>query len=171
MKSEVIQGFQLSPQQKRLWLSQQDSNIYFSQVAILLEGILDIKVLKAAIDKVVNRHEILRTRFHRRPGIKFPIQVIVETSTPLWCSINLRNFNQQEQELKIEELLQEERSLTLKLEKESPVRFSLLSLANNQHILIISLPSLCADSWSLNNLVKEISLSYALCLQGQDFFG
>jgi amino acid adenylation domain-containing protein/thioester reductase-like protein len=169
MKSEVIEGFQLSPQQKRLWLLQQDSNIYVSQVAIFLEGILDIEVLQAATHKVVNRHEILRTNFHRRPGIKFPIQVIVETSTPSWCNLNLRNFNQQEQTLKIEELLQEERWLVPKLEKGALVRFSLLSLADNQHILIISLPSLCADSWTLKNLVKEISLSYALCLQGQDF--
>jgi amino acid adenylation domain-containing protein/thioester reductase-like protein len=169
MTIEVIEGFQLSPQQKRLWLLQQDGNIYVSQVAILLEGILDIEVLQTATQKIVHRHEILRTSFHRRPGIKFPIQVIMETSTPSWCCINLRNFNQQEQTLKIAELLQEERQLVPQLEKESPVRFSLLSLADNQHILIVSLPSLCADSLTLKNLVKEISLSYDLCLQGQDF--
>lgn len=167
MKTEVIEGFQLSPQQKRLWLLQQDSNIYVSQVAIFLEGILDIEVLHTATHKVIHRHEILRTTFHRRPGIKFPIQVIMETSTPSWCCINLKNFNQQEQTLKISELLQKERQLVPLLEKESPVRFLLLSLADNQHILIVSLPSLCADSWTLNNLVKEISLNYDLCLQGQ----
>ncbi|KJH70639.1 non-ribosomal peptide synthetase family protein [Aliterella atlantica] len=169
MKNEVIEGFQLSPQQKRLWLLQQDSNIFVSQVAILLEGIVDIEVLQAATYKVVNRHEILRTNFHRRPGIKFPLQVIDETSTVSWCCINLRNCARQEQTLKIAELLQTERCLVSNSEKAACVRFSLLSINENRQILIISLPSLRADSWTLQNLVKEISLSYDLCLQGQDF--
>ncbi|BDI19718.1 hypothetical protein ANSO36C_55200 [Nostoc cf. commune SO-36] len=169
MKSEVIEGFQFSPQQKRLWLLQQDSNIYVSQVAILLEGILDIEVLQAATQKVVHRHEILRTSFHRRPGIKFPLQIIDKASTVSWCCINLKNFHQQEQRLKIAELLQEEKCSVSQSEKAALVRFSLLSLADNQHILIVSLPSLCADAWTLKNIVREISLSYALCLQRQDF--
>src|SRR5436305_12537240 len=32
------QGFQLSPQQKRLWLLQQDSRAYRAQCAVLIEG-------------------------------------------------------------------------------------------------------------------------------------
>ncbi|MBD2355222.1 amino acid adenylation domain-containing protein [Tolypothrix sp. FACHB-123] len=169
MKSEVLEGFQLSPQQKRLWLLQQDSQIYVSQVAILLTGIVDIEVLQAATHKVVNRHEILRTSFHRRPGIKFPLQVINASSNISWCCINLRNFRQQEQKLKIAELLQEERCLVSQSETADLVRFSLLSIADNQYILIISLPSLYADAWTMQNLVREISLSYSLCLEGQYF--
>ncbi|MBD2201847.1 amino acid adenylation domain-containing protein [Calothrix sp. FACHB-1219] len=169
MKSEVLEGFQLSPQQKRLWLLQQDSQIYVSQVAILLTGIVDIEVLQAATHKVVNRHEILRTGFHRRPGIKFPLQVINASSNISWCCINLRNFKEQEERLKIAELLQEERCLVSQSETADLVRFSLLSIADNQYILIISLPSLYADGWTMQNLVKEISLSYTLCLQGQYF--
>ena len=87
----------------------------------------------------------------------------------LQCLINFINCVRPEQTLKIAKFLQEERCLVSKFENEAFVRFSLLSLADNQHILIITLPSLYADSWTLNNLVKEISLSYALCLQDQDF--
>lgn len=44
---------------------------------------------------------------------------------------------------------------------------SLLTLSLHKYILIISLPSLCADTWTLKNLVAEISYSYSACLQSE----
>ncbi|PMB16658.1 non-ribosomal peptide synthetase, partial [Fischerella thermalis CCMEE 5319] len=38
----------------------------------------------------------------------------------------------------------------------------------NNHILFISIPALCADTVSLNNLVAEISNCYSACLQDDD---
>ncbi|MCA1991714.1 MAG: condensation domain-containing protein [Coleofasciculus sp. S288] len=77
---EQIQGFLLSPQQKQFWLLQHNSQVYRNQCAILLEGNLKIEVLKAALQQVVDRHEILRTTFHWTRGIKLPIQVITHDS-------------------------------------------------------------------------------------------
>jgi amino acid adenylation domain-containing protein len=42
---------------------------------------------------------------------------------------------------------------------------SLATLSVNNYILLISLPSLCADTWTLKNLVTEISNSYSACLE------
>ncbi|BAZ11500.1 amino acid adenylation domain-containing protein [Calothrix sp. NIES-4071] len=152
MQNQTLEGFRLSPQQQRLWSLQQNGYIYCSQLAILITGSLNEKLLKSALQKVINRHEIFRTTFHHRPGIKIPIQVIADTSIPTWRSINL---SEQKQELKLDKLFQEEKSSISSLGN-NPLRLCLITLLDNQRILLITLPSLCADSWTLKNLLHEI---------------
>lgn len=168
MQNQIIEGFRLSPQQKRLWSLQQDSFAYRTQCAIRLEGKLKAEVLKEALQTVINRHEILRTTFHRRPGIKIPIQVIADNSKLLWHNVNLSDLTPKEQLARIEELFQAERHFIFNFEQGPLLRSSLLNLSVNQHILLVSLPSLCADSWSLKNLVQEISDAYATGLKGEE---
>ncbi|MEW5861364.1 MAG: condensation domain-containing protein, partial [Cyanobacteriota bacterium] len=167
---QTINGFRLSPQQKYLWILQQDSGAYCAQYAILIEGNLKTTALKEAVQQIINRHEIFRTSFHREPGIKVPIQVVSDRiDVTSWCSINLSACNPQEQATKIEAILQEEkRSISTSEPTGSLLRASLITLSDDQHILIVTLPSLCADSWTLKNLVKEISQGYVANLQGEE---
>src|SRR5947209_12004756 len=69
-------GFPLSPEQRYLWSLQQQGNIPPTELALLIEGNLDPGTLKHALQRVVGRHEILRTEYQRRAGMKFPLQVI-----------------------------------------------------------------------------------------------
>ncbi|AFZ36193.1 thioester reductase domain protein [Stanieria cyanosphaera PCC 7437] len=170
MKTETLQGFQLSPQQKRLWLLQQNNRVYLSQAVILIEGKVDLEILQEAVDKIVERQEIMRTNFYRRSGITIPFQVINETSKSVWQNLDLSHLTEQEIELKLIELLQSEQTNNFNLERDSLVRLVLIKLSEESFYLIVTLPSLCADRWTINNLVREISQSYSLCLQGKDFF-
>ena len=79
-----IEGYRLSPQQQHLWLLQQGGAAYLSQCAVRLAGKLNRELLREALYRVVNRHEILRTTFQRPPGIKLPVQAIGEGSQVLW---------------------------------------------------------------------------------------
>src|SRR5689334_6743831 len=78
MSNETIEGYRLSPQQERIWtLQQRDSEIFYqASCAILIEGRLELTKLKAALEEVSRRHEILRTTFHSLPEMKVPVQVI-----------------------------------------------------------------------------------------------
>ena len=167
MQNQTIEGFRLSPQQKHLWSLQQDNFAYHSQCAIRLEGQINAELLKVALQKVVDRHEILRTSFQRRPGIKFPIQVIDESSTIFWQDINLIGLSAEDKLAKIERTFEAEKHYVFNLQA-AQLRLFLLKLSANQHILLINLPSLYADSWSLKNLVQEISNAYAGCLEGKE---
>ncbi|MGL5795817.1 MAG: condensation domain-containing protein, partial [Waterburya sp.] len=169
MKTETLQGFQLSPQQKDIWLLQKNNSIYLSQAVIKIEGRVNLEILQAAVQKVIDRQEILRTNFYQRSGILIPFQVIAENNSPIWNSIDLSNLNEQEIEQKIIELLKLEKSAKFNLEHDSLLRLLLVTLSNNHYYLIVTLPSLCTDSWTINNLVREISQSYSFCLQRQDF--
>ncbi|HKV36211.1 MAG TPA: amino acid adenylation domain-containing protein [Pyrinomonadaceae bacterium] len=156
-----IEGYRLSPLQKQLWLLQQDGSPYRSQCAIRIEGPLDELRLRKALKQIVDRHEILRTTFHRVPGIKFPMQAIGETADPSWISIDLSGRSDKDQQAEIERCLAEDRQMPVNYEQGSLLRTTLISFSAEQHVLILSVPSLCADNRSLNNLVLEIAGSYA----------
>lgn len=168
MQTQAIEGFRLSPQQKQLWLLQQDSRVYQAYCAIQIQGNLNVEHLKEALGRIVNRHEIFRTRFHRQPGIKLPIQVIETSGTISWNHVKLNGLSPQDQSAHIQERVQEKRDLNVLSQLESIVSASLLTLSENHHILLVILPALCADSWTLKNLVKEISQTYEACLLGED---
>ena len=167
MQNLTVEGFRLSPQQKRLWLLQGDSSAYFAQCIIRVKGELQLEILKQAIAQVINRHEILRTKFVRRPGIVVPIQVIGDLQTPKWQSFNLRDQTPEKQQAIVEKLFKAERNCNFDWEKDPLLSLVLLALSSQEHILLITLPSLCADSWSLKNLVQEISHIYDKCLNNE----
>lgn len=167
---ESIQGFQLSPQQKRLWLLQQGSDVYYVRCVLSLEGKLNVEALKAALHQIVNRYEILRTTFHRTHEIELPVQVIVDDESFFSIQeVDLSN-NKASKEIQvdqIESLLWSASQQPLDGENDSLLQIKLEKLSASQHLLLIQLPSLCADAATLENLRREISQTYTSYLQGQ----
>lgn len=168
MQNQITKGFRLAPQQKRILSLQQDSSAYCIQGAVLLEGNLQPEILKDALQKVVNQQEILRTTFRHFPGMKTPVMVIANSSSLSWHTINLSDLKSEEQEAKIESLFLEQRHQDFDLEQGSIWRSLLLKISATKHVLIVTLPSLCGDAWTLKNLVAEISKTYSACLQGEE---
>lgn len=160
---QVINGFNLSPGQKRLWFLQQESTVYNTQGVFSLKGDLQRNLLRKAVEEIVNRHEILRTNFRHLPGIKAPVMVVNENIENVlfhWEEIDLNNYHQQEQSERLDYLIQKYRYHIFDFEYENLSRFYLIKLSANYHILIICLPAICADSWTINNLFSELSNLY-----------
>ncbi|HEY9810873.1 MAG TPA: amino acid adenylation domain-containing protein [Halomicronema sp.] len=165
---QTINGFRLSPQQKYLWLLQQNSPAYRVQSAILIEGNLQTDNLKKTLEKVSERHEILRTSFHKKAGLKTPIQVISESSSVSWILVNLSDFTSQQQQTKLTEIFEQEKSALFNFEQNPIWRLSLIKLSSDKHILVVSLPALCADNRTLKNLIQQISECYSACLHEEE---
>jgi amino acid adenylation domain-containing protein/FkbM family methyltransferase len=159
MTTQAIEGFKLSPQQRRIWLLQQESPAYRVQCAILLAGPLLVDHLKEAVQMVVRRHDILRTTFQYLPGIKIPFQSIANSDTAAWREIEWINFSSSEQDAKFEDLFQSEKSRPFDWQQ-GPFSSTLIAFSADKHILLVGLPALCIDEWTLNELVGEISCSY-----------
>jgi len=145
-------GFQLSQQQKQLWLSGADETAFNSVTAVALDGALNAAKLKDALNQVVARHEALRTTFERRPGMRVPLQVVRGTLAPAWEEIRATSVAQ---------LVAAEANAAFDLHNGPVVRAKLLSVADSKHVLVISTPALCADVASLQNVVREIAACYA----------
>ena len=170
MKPENIEGFPLSPQQKRLWqLQQQDGQTYAAQSAIQIKGKLDRETLKQALQRIIERHEILRTNFHYLPGMTLPVQVISQNNAePELTCLVLSGFNYAEQEARMTECLRQARLSPFDLSHGPLLRLSLVELSPDLHVLHITLPSLCADTRTLQNFLEELSSAYAACLRGEN---
>jgi amino acid adenylation domain-containing protein len=163
MTTEVIEGFQLSPQQEHLWLLQQvtASSTYFVKCTVLIEGNIETTKLVAALQNIVNRHEILRTTFKYVPGMIIPVQVITNSNVRLNQQYHLESYNSQVQTAKIAEIFQKFTQQNFDSESDSPLYISLATLSELKHILFIGLPALCGDAKTLINLVCELSNLYA----------
>lgn len=150
-----IEGFRLSPQQRYVWRLLQDNQSYRAQCVILLEGNLDVEALEQTIQKVVARHEILRTNFRSNPGISYPIQLIGEGR------VTLARDERQE----IEGLASQQRNLPFDFEQGTLLHASLVKLSEQTHLLLLCMPALCADARTLRNLSSEIEHSYGARIQ------
>lgn len=136
MQATVVEGFRLSPQQRRLWKLQQDTSggpsPFVSQLVLLLDGEVQPEALSEALEKVCARHEALRTVFRRLPGVVMPVQVVQDQTSISWQATDLDYEN-------------------------GPLVHAMLTtLAPDRHLLSITVPTLCADRRTLSNLASQL---------------
>src|SRR5689334_11629654 len=148
-------GFQLSQQQKQLWLAGADEAAFNSVIAVALEGAVHAAKLKDALNQVVARHVALRTTFERRPGMRVPLQVVRGALAPVWEEIGSASAST------VDQTVASEANATFDLHNGPVLRAKLLNLADKKHVLVISTPALCADAASLQNVIRETAACYA----------
>ncbi len=161
----TIQGFRLSRQQRRFWERQQTERVEPAHVVISIEGDLDAEVLRDALQRVINHHQILHTTYQRPPGLKAPVQVIGRPSTDpqglLWQTDDWRAKSAAAQHSALDELLGATAAAPFDLEQGPLMRFHLLTLDVAHFWLVIQLPVLVADTLSLGNLALAIHQAYS----------
>ncbi len=155
-----IEGFQLSPQQTRVWeLQRAGDNAYLAHCAILAKGRVSTDSLKRALERVVNRHEILRTTFQCLVGVDTPLQVIVDSGVRWADDDDWSELSPAEQETQLQTLFRSSPKIDL---AEGPIMSArVVKLSAGRQILLLTLPALCADSATLKNLVHEIGREMA----------
>ena len=169
MQGQTISGFKLSPQQEYLWsLQQQNTSGYITQFSILLEGALQPERLKAALQKSINQHQILRAAFRRLSGKKMPVMIVEDNAYLKWQDIDLSDWDENKRATEIEKLFHEDRCQCFDLEQGPLLRLYLLKLLPNKCILLVSLPALCADILTVRNLVREIHSLYSDSLRSEE---
>ena len=166
MAQSLIRGYRLSPQQKRLWLRQQELAAQFQvQYAILLEGDIQSDVMSAALAEAIERRDALRTTFNLMPDKNHPVQVIRELATVSLLEIY---SSQSALEQNIESALRSHRSMPFDLEQGPVVRFVLHRISDDRHVLVMTASSLCADEGSLHTIAVDVARCYVACLSGEE---
>ncbi|HEX7317773.1 MAG TPA: amino acid adenylation domain-containing protein [Pyrinomonadaceae bacterium] len=170
MSNQIIEGYQLSPQQKHLWSLDEGGGLtpYTAQCAILIEGPLDGVTLRAALRDLVERHEILRTTFNLLPDMTLPLQVVNARGVPTVAECDLSGLPEQARETRLESLLRDDARSQPGLEDGGRLRFTEVRMAPRRHVLLVSLPSLHADASALKILMRELGDCYAARLRGEE---
>ncbi len=83
-------------------------------------------------------------------------------------SYNLTGWDSPRQEARIAALCQKANETPLDFEQGRISQVSLITLSPTRHTLLVSLSSLCADSISLNNLMREICDAYSAYLRHEE---
>lgn len=153
----------LSYGQERLWFLDQlnPGNSFFNMPAVMrLQGVLDLDRFEASIQKLIARHEVLRTRFSVID--EDPCQVIEAKTSWKLELIDLRKETLNSEQIESSALMQAQ-SLALApfdLERGALLRVNILQLAENEFILVVVMHHIISDGWSIEVLVKEIVQSY-----------
>ncbi|AJX67716.1 D-alanine--poly(phosphoribitol) ligase, subunit 1 [Burkholderia pseudomallei MSHR840] len=149
----------LSLAQQRLWfLTQLEgvSEAYHMSGAVRLDGPLNREVLQRALNRIVMRHEALRTCFVREEGE--PIQVIQPHADLTVSYHDLREAEQSEQRAK--DLSQAHASAPFDLSRDLPVRVLLLQLEDDAHVVQVVMHHIASDGWSVGVFLQELSALY-----------
>ncbi len=157
----------LAPVQERLWfLDRMDpgSPAYNIAFAHRLRGRLDVAALERSLAEIVRRHDILRTTFPERSGR--PVQVVHEPSAFALPVVNvgkrLRDaFTDRMDEDYAELWVRTEARRPFDLVHDLPLRASLLRFDPRDHVLLLTLPHIVCDGWSVGVLYHELSALYA----------
>ncbi|MGE8146098.1 condensation domain-containing protein, partial [Pseudomonas frederiksbergensis] len=153
----------LSFSQQRLWfLDQLDptaSTAYHIPAALRLRGSLDLVALKASLDRLVARHESLRTTFER-VGDE-PVQVIASPECGFTLiEEDLRNLSAEQATRSAERISDAEAAAPFDLLNGPLIRGRLLRLADDEYRLLITQHHIISDGWSIDVLVKEFAALY-----------
>ena len=163
MDPNIASGFFVSPQQKQIWLMNQDgqSRAFRSQIAVMLEGIVDPDRLRESLHAVISHHEALRTIFHRQPGMKIPFQVVLDRLEPIWVTGDLQSENSVSYDDMAWRLMKQEADFTFDLENGPVIRALFVMLAPGRRMLILTAPALIADAQSLRTIIAELAAVYS----------
>jgi amino acid adenylation domain-containing protein len=157
----------LSFGQERLWLLEMLGGLgstYHVRRHLRLKGELDPVVLRRALDRLVTRHEVLRTTFRMIDGSPVPSIAPTESSAFYLVEHDLSHRPRAEAGLPAVEA--EEASLPFRLEDGPLIRGCLVRLALDDHVLLLTAHQVVSDQWSMDVLIRELGLLYTAVLEG-----
>ena len=151
----------LSFAQQRLWFLDQyepDNILYNLPAAIRLHGALDVTALERSLNEILKRHEALRTTFAMVNDR--PVQVVNEARDFRLTVIELQESLSEKKEAIAVRLAAEEAQQPFNLAEGPLLRVKLLRLAENDHVLLVTMHHIISDGWSIKVLMREIGELY-----------
>ncbi|NPC46572.1 non-ribosomal peptide synthase/polyketide synthase, partial [Corallococcus exiguus] len=158
----------LSFAQQRLWLLDQlqpgDAS-YNIPTALQLSGHLDVEALRRAFEALVARHDALRTTFHEHQDQ--PIQTVRAPSGWTLPLVDLSTRPETLREDEARRLANEEARKPFDLARGPLLRSTLVRLAEDSHLLLVTMHHIVSDGWSMGVLVRELISLYSAFHDGK----
>ncbi|MDP9616461.1 condensation domain-containing protein [Streptomyces demainii] len=158
-----------SPGQQGLWFIEQfdgGTAQYTVPFAFRFRGKLVVPALARALDGAVARQAALRTTFVENDGE--PLQKVGEPSPVPLPVEDLTALPAQEREAELHQRLDAEAERVFDLAAGPLFVASLLTLDEDDHVLLLTVHHIAFDGWSLGILVEELGELYADAVAGRD---
>ena len=154
----------LSYPQERLWLLHQfagESAAYHLTIGIDLRGSLGVSLMEQAVQQLVRRHESLRTVF-RTFGSRVK-QVVLETNPPGLATLDVSGDSDAVRNTRMREVA----SQPFDFEAGPMFRATLFKMAPEHHVLLLAMPHIVSDGWSVGLLTRELGLILGRLMRGE----
>jgi len=158
----------LSFSQQRLWFLDQlvpGSPFYTESSALRLPTALSVPAFQRAINEVVRRHEVLRTRF---PLVgEHPSAVVMPDLHVPVNVVDLTAMSDQERDAEVVRLATQDARRPFDLERGPLLRVTLLRLGMADWVLLLSMHHIVCDAWSSSVFSRDLSEIYMAYVSGK----
>ncbi|MFD8251186.1 non-ribosomal peptide synthase/polyketide synthase [Streptomyces werraensis] len=151
----------MSYAQQRLWFLEEfapGSGEYVTALALRLRGRLEVPALTAALRALVERHEALRTTFDAVDG--HGVQIVHPAGDVPLTLHDLSQLTGGERDARLADLLDAERARTFDLRRGPLLHTGLIRLADDEHVLTLTLHHIVTDGWSTGVLTGDLAHFY-----------
>ncbi|MGP0066732.1 MAG: amino acid adenylation domain-containing protein [Isosphaeraceae bacterium] len=157
--AEILEGFLLSPLQRRLWKERSSGNVRWARCVITASGVLDAERLAQGLRSLVARHEILRSVFRQVSGMAMPVQVAGGPE-----DVAIESGCEAPTGMPLEQVA----GALLELPSPGPpawgegpmVRARLVETGSDRNAIVLEIPALVADLNSLPILFEDLARAY-----------
>ncbi len=152
--------FAISSSQKRIWITSQfpEANVaYNSPRTYIIKGKLNLKALEYAFNKLIQRHESLRTVFKQTEGGE--VQQVILPIEKLDYKLVIKEVNNSGQ-AGLREMIDQEIGKPFDLQNGPLIRSFVYQLNNDTCVLLYLLHHIISDGWSMQTIIKELFLFY-----------
>jgi amino acid adenylation domain-containing protein len=158
----------LSFSQERVWFIEQlhPANLAYNfQSTIRFRGRLDASALEQSLNEIVRRHEIFRTTFPAINGR--PVQVVHPSWPVNLTPVDLQDAPAERREAEAQRRIHQEFQKSFDLTQLPLIRWTLLRLSPQEHILVHVEHHLVHDGWSFNVFLREMLELYKAFSAGE----
>ncbi|MFF7061853.1 non-ribosomal peptide synthase/polyketide synthase [Pseudomonas sp. NPDC008258] len=145
-----------------LWQLDPAAPTYNIPAALRLQGCLDVEALQRSFDALIARHETLRTTFSEQG------QDTVQVIHPKYPLMLQAQALQGADEHAVLEQVEAEARRPFDLQQGPLLRVKLLRLAQDEHVLVVTMHHIVSDGWSMPLMIDELMQLYAGYSQGED---
>jgi amino acid adenylation domain-containing protein/non-ribosomal peptide synthase protein (TIGR01720 family) len=134
--------------------------------ATVLHGELHEPALRRSLDRIAQRHEVLRTRILR--GDAGWTQVVDPTGYWPLRGVDLRELDAAARSQALHRLIEEEETRPFVLAQGRPMRTTLVRLAEDEWVLLIVMHHIVIDPWGYGQLQRELAELYEADVVGRE---
>jgi len=155
------------PQQRQLFLEllERDTAVNNLSIFVELNGKIDIPALEQSANKIIARHDSLRTRFSFGSGLPTPEVVAnIKITIPV---TDLTQASIGEQMMEARRLAEKEVLVPFDLARAPLIRLKLYLLHEEKYLLLLVVHHTIADGWSLGVFLRELIFFYTKIANGK----
>ncbi|MGE8144676.1 condensation domain-containing protein, partial [Pseudomonas frederiksbergensis] len=152
----------LSFAQQRLWFVQQflpDSAAYNLPRVMRITGALPAQRLEIALNRVLDRHDILRTAFREIDGVA--MQVVDDQARLVLGQEDLCELADADRASQIALRIEAQANTPFDLRQAPLMRATLLKVSADEHLLLMNMHHIVSDAWSNAILMQDLNRAFA----------